>query len=151
MIFKHRRIGIAATVSTMTLASVSLACAVEQTTTAPATPVTVVAHADEAAAVWSWLKDSNDQSQLERFIRRYPDSRDAVNARVRLEMLKQAGSPAATSVVHVRKPAPANAPLLRSSSSAEAARTNILLASRQPECWGFWCGRHFPILLGIGY
>jgi hypothetical protein len=112
----------------------------EQTTSAPVASPTVVANSDDAAVVWDWMKNSSDQSQLERFIKRYPDSPYAVNARIRLEMLKHLKS-APASIVRAPKPV-ATTSVIRTAGSSRYS---------QLECRGFLCGWRFPILLGIGF
>jgi hypothetical protein len=111
----------------------------EQATPAPVASPTVIANSDDAAVVWDWIKNSSDQSQLERFIKRYQGSAYAVNARIRLEMLKHPKS-APASVVRSPKPAASTA-VVRTDSSRYS----------QLECRGFWCGWQFPVLLGVGF
>lgn len=101
----------------------------------------IVASDDEAAILWNWLKDSRDQSQLERFIKCHADSPYAKEARDRLELLRRDS----TAV----RPATARA------APAYTSPPSIAVASRphRPvwECIGFWCLSSFPVVLGIGF
>jgi hypothetical protein len=147
VVSRHRFVISAAGAASLALAGILSAHAVEQTTANVASPA-VVAQADDAAVVWNWLKDSKDPAQIERFIKRFPTSPYAMEARIRLERLRKTASPASVSVVRAPKsPAFIRSPV--SEESSRTSRTNILLASR--ECWGIWCGRLFPILLGVGF
>jgi hypothetical protein len=102
---------------------------------------TIVASSDEAGVLWNWLKDSGDRSQLERFIKRYPDSPYANEAKERLESLRRDVAPA--------KPTGARA------ASTSVSPPTFVVAShpnRPPwECFWFWCSNQYPVVLGVGF
>jgi hypothetical protein len=141
MVFKRRSLMSMAAAFAFAFGWIAPTDASEQATSAPVVSSTIVANSDDAAVLWDWLKDSSDQSQLERFIKRYPNSPYVVNARIRLEMLKHPGS-ASVSIVRAPKPAPSTTSVVRTAGSSRYS---------QLQCWGFWCGWQFPIVLGIGF
>jgi hypothetical protein len=148
MVFDRRSLLLIAAAFAFALGWISSADATEQAT--PVASPTIVASSDDAGVVWDGMKKSSDQSQLERFIKRYPDSPYAVSARIRLEMLRHPRPPVSASVVRIAKPASGVSLVTGSPDSATA---DLLLASHnsQLDCWGFWCGRQFPIVHGIGF
>jgi hypothetical protein len=105
----------------MTGMSLIVPALAEEDSTKPVSRHAVVAAPDEV--LWDWLKDSGDRSQLERFIRLYPNSPRAADARARLEILTKPSS------------------------------ASVVVASRSArECSSFWCWWGFSsILHGVGY
>jgi hypothetical protein len=128
-------------VGVVTLAVISWIPPAESEPSVAASGCAVVTSADEPAVVWSWLKDTRDPSQLERFIKCYSDSPYTNEARDRLELLRRDS----TAV----KPATARA------APAYTSPPSIAVASRphRPvwECVGFWCISSFPVVLGVGF
>jgi hypothetical protein len=121
------------------VAFVALCSPVNVSSAEPATNSTAspgqIRSSEEAAKVWEWVKESHDPSQLQKFIKTFPNSPYAQEAQRRLDKLAQ---PSTTRSIQ---------------TTSRSGPSNIVVAARSDrrdsQCWWFLCW--FPVVHGVGY